>query len=518
MYDLTRHDWLNGLLAGITLAMAMLPEEFPVVLTIFLALGAWRLSKRQVLTRRVAAIETLGAATVLCVDKTGTLTENQMSIRKLNVADSTYDLNANPQAKLPEEFHWIVEYGILASQRDPFDPMEKAFHQLGKLQLSDTDHLHADWTQMREFPLSPSLLALSHVWKSPSGDEFVVAAKGAPEAIADLCHMDDERIRRMTQNVSTMAQEGLRVLGIARGLTRPKDLPVNQHDFTFEFLGLVGLADPVRLTVPAAVRECITAGIRVVMITGDHPTTAQSIARQVGLSPSDQVITGTELEAMDDEQLQKRIGEVSIFARMVPEQKLRLVNALKADGEIVAMTGDGVNDAPALKSAHIGIAMGGRGTDVAREAASLVLLDDDFSSIVQAVRMGRRVYDNLRKAMAYILAIHVPIAGLSVLPLVLGWPLLFSPVHIVFLELVIDPVCSIVFEAEQEEEGVMRRPPRDSQAPLFSPWLLGWSLLQGATVLLVVGTMLMVALHRKMPPEEARALSFVTLVTANFAL
>ncbi len=518
MYGLTRHDWLNGLLAGITLAMAMLPEEFPVVLTIFLALGAWRLSKRQVLTRRVAAIETLGAATVLCVDKTGTLTENQMSIRKLNVADSTYDLNANPQAKLPEEFHWIVEYGILASQRDPFDPMEKAFHQLGKLQLSDTDHLHADWTQMREFPLSPSLLALSHVWKSPSGDEFVVAAKGAPEAIADLCHMEDERIRRMTQNVSTMAQEGLRVLGIARGLTRPKDLPVNQHDFTFEFLGLVGLADPVRLTVPAAVRECITAGIRVVMITGDHPTTAQSIARQVGLSPSDQVITGTELEAMDDEQLQKRIGKVSIFARMVPEQKLRLVNALKADGEIVAMTADGVNDAPALKSAHIGIAMGGRGTDVAREAASLVLLDDDFSSIVQAVRMGRRVYDHLQKAMTYILAIHVPIAGLSLLPVLFRWPLILMPVHILFLELIIDPASSIVFEAEPEESDLMQHPPRSPEARLFNPKTLSLGLLQGASVLLIVLATYLIAQYQGRDEHAARTLCFTTLILANLGL
>lgn len=518
LYGLTRGNWLHGVLAGITLAMALLPEEFPVVLTIFLALGAWRLSKQRVLTRNVPAIESLGSATVLCVDKTGTLTMNRMSIRKLVVDDTTYDAGGESLKSLPEETHEIVEFGILASQRDPFDPMEKAFHELGNHHLANTEHLHADWTLERGYPLSPSLLAMSHVWKSPTGQDYVLAAKGAPEAIADLCHLYSERIQKIGDRVAIMAQEGLRVLGVARGVYRQQPLPGEQHDFTFEFLGLVGLADPVRPNVPAAVAECYTAGIRVVMITGDHRKTAQSIARQAGLKPLDEIIAGPELDQMDDAELQAKVKRVNVFARMVPEQKLRLVNALRANGEVVAMTGDGVNDAPALKAAHIGIAMGGRGTDVAREASSLVLLDDDFSSIVQAVRMGRRIFDHLQKAMTYIVAVHVPIAGMSLIPVMFGWPLALLPVHILFLELIIDPACSVVFEAEPEEAEVMRRPPRDPNASLFGPQTLGLGLLQGASVLLIVLAVYLSALLGWQDELDAIALSFTTLVVANLGL
>ncbi|MGZ9190603.1 MAG: cation-translocating P-type ATPase, partial [Nitrospira sp.] len=361
LYGLTRGNWLQGFLAGITLAMAMLPEEFPVVLTIFLALGAWRLSKMKVLARRVPVIETLGSATVLCVDKTGTLTVNRMSIRTLAVDGTVHDVEQQGAKPLPEAFHEIVEFGILASQRDPFDPMEKAFHDLGNDRLAKTEHLHADWTLERGYSLSPNLLAMSHVWKSPTGQDYVLATKGAPEAIADLCHLNTERTNAIGEQVAVMAQDGLRVLGVAKGVFEQQALPGEQHDFTFEFLGLVGLADPVRPTVPAAVEECYTAGIRVVMITGDHPTTAKSIAREAGIKPLDEIITGPELEKFDEAELQMRVRTINVFARMVPEQKLRLVNALKANGEVVAMTGDGVNDAPALKAAHIGIAMGGRG-------------------------------------------------------------------------------------------------------------------------------------------------------------
>jgi Ca2+-transporting ATPase len=518
LYGLTRGDWLKGFLAGITLAMAMLPEEFPVVLTIFLALGAWRLSRMKVLARRVPVIETLGSATVLCVDKTGTLTVNRMSIRKLAVNGTSHDVEQPAAQPLPEVFHEIVEFGILASQRDPFDPMEKAFHDFGNARLAQTEHLHADWKLERGYPLSLSLLAMSHVWKSPTGQDYVLAAKGAPEAIADLCHLSVELTQAISEQVAAMAQEGLRVLGVARGVFQQKDLPGEQHDFTFEFLGLVGLADPVRPTVPAAVQECYTAGIRVVMITGDHPTTAQSIARQAGLKPLDKIIAGPEMDKIEDVELQQRVRTVNVFARMVPEQKLRLVNALKVNGEVVAMTGDGVNDAPALKAAHIGIAMGGRGTDVAREAASLVLLNDDFASIVQAVRMGRRIFDHLQKAMTYIVAVHVPIAGMSLIPVMFGWPLALLPVHILFLELVIDPACSIGFEAEPEEANVMRRPPRDSKESLFGRRLLGLGLLQGASVLLIVMAMYLSALLGWQDELDAIALSFTTLVVANLGL
>ncbi|QDT73592.1 cation-translocating P-type ATPase [Lacipirellula limnantheis] len=518
LYGLARGNWLQGFLAGITLAMAMLPEEFPVVLTIFLALGAWRLSKIKVLARRVPVIETLGSATVLCVDKTGTLTVNRMSIRKLAVDGTVCDVEQQEAPPLPEPFHEIVEFGILASQRDPFDPMEKAFHDLGNDRLAQTEHLHADWRLERGYPLSTSLLAMSHVWMSPTGHDYVLAAKGAPEAIADLCHLSAQRTQAIGEQVTAMAQDGLRVLGVAKGVFGQKPLPGEQHDFTFEFLGLVALADPVRPTVPAAVEECYTAGIRVIMITGDHPTTAKSIARQAGIKPLDEIITGAELDEFNEAELQQRVRTTNVFARMVPEQKLRLVNALKANGEVVAMTGDGVNDAPALKAAHIGIAMGGRGTDVAREAASLVLLDDDFASIVQSVRMGRRIFDHLQKAMTYIVAVHVPIAGLSLVPVLLGGPLALLPVHILFLELIIDPACSVVFEAEPEDANVMKRPPRNPLMPLFGRRILGLGLLQGTSVLLIVLAVYVSALWGWLDIADAIALSFTTLVVANLGL
>jgi P-type Ca2+ transporter type 2C len=516
VYALTRNSWLDGLLAGITFAMATLPEEFPVVLTIFLALGAWRLSQRQVLTRRVAAIETLGSATVLCVDKTGTLTLNQMEVRQLRVGDAAWDVHDEGH-DLPEVFHEVVEFAILASHRDPFDPMEKAFRRLGEHYLARSEHLHEDWTLVREYPLSKELLAMSRVWKSRETEDYVIASKGAPEAIADLCHLDAAALADLSDQVSGLAEQGLRVLGVARASFRPAALPGGQHDFVFEFLGLVGLEDPVRTTAVAAMKECYSAGIRVVMITGDYPGTARNIARQVGLQGS-AVVTGSDLDRMSAQELRACVSRTNIFARVVPEQKLKLVEALKANGEVVAMTGDGVNDAPALKSAHIGIAMGGRGTDVAREASALVLLDDDFTSIVQAVRIGRRIFDNLKKAIAYIVAIHVPIAGMSLIPVFFKWPLALLPVHIVFLELIIDPACSVVFEAEGEESDVMRRPPRDPGDRLFGRQTLSYSLAQGFGVLLAVLTFYAAALFLGYGDDEARALSFSTLIVANLGL
>jgi P-type Ca2+ transporter type 2C len=518
VYGLTRADWIHGFLAGITLAMAMLPEEFPVVLTIFLALGAWRMSKRNVLTRRMPAVETLGSATVLCVDKTGTLTQNRMSVEKICASGRFWAVPAEGGLDLPEEFHELVEFSILASQRDPFDPMEKAITRLGGRALAETEHLHHDWSLVREYPLSKKLLALSHVWISPDGADFVIAAKGAPEAIGDLCHLDDARMRKLSEWIGVMADEGLRVLGVAKARFTQTSLPGQQHDFEFEWLGLIGLADPVRPSVPDAVRKCREAGIRVVMITGDYPGTAMNIARQIGLEQNDRCLTGPELDRMNEEELRLRVRDVNIFARTVPEQKLRLVNAFKAGGGVVAMTGDGVNDAPALKSAHIGIAMGERGTDVARESAALVLLDDDFRSIVSAVQMGRRIFDNIKKAMAYIFAIHVPIAGLSLLPVLFQWPLVLLPVHIVFLELIIDPACSVVFEMESEETDVMRRPPRKTGEPLFGGKSVFLSVLQGISVLAIVTAVFMIALGRGLGEAEARTLTFTTLIIANLGL
>ena len=519
-YGFMRGDWLNGFLSGITLAMALLPEELPVVLTIFLGLGAWRMAQKNVLTRHVPAIEMLGAATVLCVDKTGTLTQNKMAMAQLCASDLMFEVErAQAQAPtLPETFHEVLEFAVLASHRDPFDPMEIAIRECGLKLLAGSEHLHSEWQLVEDYPLTKELLAMSRVWQSPDFTQYIIAAKGAPEAIIDLCHLDARATQKIIQQVNALAEKGLRVLAVAKAKLSEQTLPEIQHDFAFEFIGLIALADPIRPSVTAAISEAHSAGIRVVMITGDYPATAMNIARQIGLESKNGVIAGSELSQLSDAELQNRIKTVNIFCRVVPEQKLRLVNAFKADGEIVAMTGDGVNDAPALKAAHIGIAMGGRGTDVARESASLVLLDDDFGSIVAAVKLGRRIFDNLSKAIAFIVAVHIPIIGLTLIPMVLGWPAVFMPVHILFLQLIIDPVCSIVFEAEPEEANVMQRPPRLSSARLFDYKVLKHGLLQGALLLVVVLAIFGFTLYRGMGADEARALTFTTLVLASIGL
>jgi Ca2+-transporting ATPase len=517
VFGLTRSDWLNGFLAGLTLAMATLPEEFPVVLTIFLALGAWRISQHKVLTRRVPAVEMLGAATVLCVDKTGTLTLNRMTVTSIAVNDQISEVDGK-QLMLSENLHEVVEYSVLASPADPFDPMEKAMKELGGRTLANTEHLHKDWILVKEYPLSEKLLAMSHVWRSPDGEEYVIAAKGAPEAIADLCHFDESRMKELSGQINRMADNGLRVIGVARANFHKIALPNEQHDFKFEFIGLLGLADPVRPEIAAAVKECYTAGVRIIMITGDYPGTARNIANQIGLNHGDQIITGSDLDLMSDEELTERIKTVCIFARAVPEQKLRIVTALKANGEVVAMTGDGVNDAPALKAAHIGIAMGGRGTDVARESAALVLLDDNFASIVKAVRMGRRIFDNLKKAMAFIFSVHIPIAGLSLIPVLLKWPLALLPVHILFLELIIDPACTVVFEMEADEKDVMKRPPRRLNEPLFGRSMILTGLIQGLGMLAVVFGVYAFCLNQNLGETEARMVTYVCMVFGNLGL
>ena len=516
LYGLWRGGWLDALLSGIALGMSMLPEEFPLVLTVFMVMGAWRISRARVLTRRVAAIETLGAATVLCTDKTGTLTQNRMTIVALRAGNGSW--RQGDKGPLDGKFATLLEHGILASAREPFDPMEKAFHALGAECLPPDRSPHSGCTLKWEYGLRRDLLAVTHVYEEAGVPELIVAAKGAPEAVAELCHLPERNRAEIRRALDEMAQEGMRVLAVARasvpaGLVRPE----TPREFPFAFLGLVGLADPLRPTVPAAVQECRTAGIRVIMITGDYPQTARAIASQANLETGD-IVTGTELEAMSEADLKERVRSTTIFARTMPEQKLRIVNALKGNDEVVAMTGDGVNDAPSLKAAHIGIAMGGRGTDVAREAASLILLDDDFTSIVATVRLGRRIYDNLRKAMAYILAVHVPIAGLALIPLLFDLPLVFWPLHIAFLEMVIDPVCSIVFEAEGEEADTMRRPPRHPSAPLFTEGFVIWSLLQGILVLALVAGLYIMALHQNLPEPDARSLAFAALVAANLGL
>lgn len=527
LYGWQRGGWLDAVLAGITLAMSLLPQEFPLIMSVFMAMGAWRMAQHRVLVRRSTAIEALGTATVLCTDKTGTLTQNNMTIAHLVVAQGASQPAhwRRGQADLPEAFHPLLECGLLACQRDPFDPMEKAFwdtashHLVGPEQV----HLHPDWELARAYPLRPELLAMSHVWHEPGGVRHVIAAKGAPEAVMDLCHLPPADCVPWRAQVEALAAQGMRVLAVARSQgvidhAPGEAWPDVQHDFDFEFLGLVGLVDPLRDTVPDAVRTCRDAGIRVAMITGDYPVTALAIAEQAGIDTRGGVLRGDELHTLDEAALQKRVREVCVFARVMPDQKLRIVRALQAQGDVVAMTGDGVNDAPSLKAADIGVAMGGRGTDVAREASAIVLLDDDFQSISRAVTQGRRIDDNLRKAMAFVLAVHVPIAGLSILPLLMGWPLLFTPVHIAFLELIIDPVCSIVFEAEAAEPRVMQRPPHKPGTPLLSRGLLMGSVAQGGLILAVVSTVYATLLATQASEAEARTGSFVALVACNIGL
>ena len=516
-YGLHRGDWLRAVLVGIALAMAILPEELPVVLSVFLGLGAWRIAQKNVLTRRLPAIEMLGSATLLCVDKTGTITENRMSVVTLAAADGAL-CRCDGASAIPAPYHDILEYGALASHRDPFDPTERAIADALEHRLAGSDRRHRDWALAGEYPLSRSMLAMSRVWARPDARSWVVAAKGAPEAIADLCHLDRERSRALEERVSEIASTGLRVLGVARAIYNGEHLPEGQHDFAFEFVGLIGLSDPVRPRVPAAIAEAYSAGIRVVIITGDYPATAVSVAKSIGLERPERYLTGVQIEAMDDGALSAAVAETNIFSRVVPEQKLRLVEAFKRNGEIVAMTGDGVNDAPALKAAHVGIAMGARGTDVARESAALVLLDDDFSSIIEAVRLGRRIFDNLRKAIAFVISAHVPIVGMSLIPVLFGMPLLLLPVHILFLQLIIDPACSIAFEAEPAEEQIMQRPPRPVGASLFDRDLLITAGMQGAIALAATLAVFVAALAFGRDERVARALAFTTMVLVSVAL
>ena len=515
LYALSRGDWIQGALAGITLAMSVLPEEFPVVLTVFLALGAWRLSKRSVLTRSMPAIETLGAATVLAVDKTGTLTENRMTVAVLHQGTQRWLLDA-AAPEVPAPMNELLNAALAACEIDAFDPMERAIVRAAERHVPDAARQLGGMTLVREYELSAQLLAVTHVWRRDDRSTYV-AAKGAPEALAALCRLEPSASARLLEQTEELAADGLRVLAVASSEFPGEALPASPGDLGLQLRGLIGLADPVREAVPAALEECRRAGIRVIMITGDHAATARSVARAIGLDTSAGILTGAELAMLDEAGLVERVRTVNVYARTPPDEKLRLVRALKACGEIVAMTGDGVNDAPALKAAHIGIAMGGRGSDVAREAAALVLLNDDFAALVTAVGVGRRIYENIRNAMSYLLAVHVPLAGIGLLPVLAGWPLLLFPLHVVFLEFVIDPACSLVFETEQRGKEVMRRPPRDPRQRLFTGAMVLGNLALGVANLAAVALIYGVALHY-VAPQEARALGFAGLVAGNLML
>ncbi|MDE2600489.1 MAG: cation-translocating P-type ATPase [Rhodocyclaceae bacterium] len=517
-YGLQRGEWLAGLLSGIAFAMTLLPQEFPMALAVFLALGAWRLAQGKVLARHPAAIETLGAATMLCVDKTGTLTENRMRVSVLHAKGQNVDI-ARSTAALPEAFHRVLEYAMLASRHKGVDPMDQAVIELGRRTLAATEHLHPSWMLEQEYELTPQLLAMSHAWTTEDGG-FAVAAKGAPEAIADLCHMDARATTQLMTEVQQLAARGLRMIAVASS-SHPHSSqtpPDGQHDFAFVLEGLIGLADPLRDTVTPAVAQAHAAGIKVAMITGDYPATALAIAREAGIDTAAGALTGSDIAAMDEAALMAALREVRVFARIMPAQKLRLVETLKAMGEVVVMTGDGVNDAPALKAAHIGIAMGARGTDVAREAASIILLDEDFSRIVGGVHTGRRIFENLRKVMTYIVAIHVPIAGLAMLPLLMGLPPLLLPVHVALLEMLIDPLCSIAFESIAPDRDLMRRPPRPAADMIIGPPLLLKGAVHGLAALAATIFIYWLSLRTGSSEAAARTLAIICLMAANLAL
>ncbi len=514
---LGRGDFTGGLLAGLTLAISLPPEEMPVVLTVFLALGAWRIAKVGVLTRRTVAIERLGAIDVLCTDKTGTLTQNRMTVSRVWSLEAPSALEVGRAEELPEHTHELVEYAILACPRDPFDPMEKAFHELGRRTLRSTEHLHGDWRDTREYPITPALLAVTHLWRTPDRDDLVVATKGAPQALFDLCHLDVDQRTLWSERAASMGRDGLRVLAVGRGERDVAAAPDDPRSLAFRFLGLVGLHDPLRDGVPEAVALCQGAGIRVVLITGDHPETARAIARAAGIAEGE-VLLGPAIDDLDDDALAVRMAATTVVARAVPAHKLRIVQAMRVAGVRVAMTGDGVNDAAALKGADVGIAMGARGTDVAREAAALVLVDDDFGAIVGAVALGRRIFENLRRAFGYIVAVHIPIAGLALLPVLLGWGALLGAIQVVMMELVIDPASSIVLELEPARRDIMSLPPRSKRARVLDPRRVMWSVVQGLTLLASVIALVVILRGADAAPEEVRSLAFVALIVGNLAL
>lgn len=517
IYGLIHDNWLQGALTAINLTMALLPEEFTVILTVFMALGVWRIARQKVLTRYAPVIETLGSITALCVDKTGTLTLNKMSLEALATPQNILLLSSNNNKLNPSQKE-LLGYSILASAVKPFDPMEKAFHEKRHLAPEYMDQT-SEFELVHEYGLSPELPVMTHLWRVPGSDECLVAIKGAPEAVLKRCNFPQTQIAEIEQQIKNLASQGLRLLGVAKSkyTKQSEGWPDNLDSFEFTWLGLVGLEDPIREEVPASIQKCQKAGIRVIMITGDHAITAQAIAKQAGID-SASVLSGSDINTLNDLELREAVKKTSVYVRIKPTQKLRLVKALQANNEVVAMTGDGVNDAPALKAAHVGIAMGQRGTDVAREAASLVLLNDDFSSIVHTVQQGRQIYDNLHKAIIYVVAIHLPMAGAVFIPILFGEQPILDPIHIVFLQMIIDPACATIFEMEAPENDVMLRPPRSINQKLFSLQNISMALLQGVGLAAIVIGLYFWLLNIGSSHATATTLSFGSLVLGNISL
>jgi P-type Ca2+ transporter type 2C len=505
---------MASFLQGLTLAMSILPEEIPVAFSTFQALGAFRLLQNNIIVKQPQYVETLGSATVICADKTGTLTQNKMQIDYLYDALQNQSVSVHDVEALPAQ---LIEYAMWSSETEPFDPMEIAIHQLYK-RTAAVDK-RREYTQVHEYPIEGVPPLMTHVFAHPSGNT-IIAAKGAPEAILRQSTLSEAEIVKAEARVLFYATLGYRVLGVGKATGLKSDWPVAQSNFVFEFLGLLAFQDPPKENMVATIKTFRDAGISVKMITGDYAETALAIARQVQLNHNNEVLTGKEVMHFSDEALRQKVKEVSIYARMFPEAKLRVIDALKQNGEVVAMTGDGVNDGPALKAAHIGIAMGKRGSEVARNAASLILADDDLAHMTEAVALGRKIYDNLKKAIQYIVSIHIPIILIVTLPLLLGWAFtdIFSPVHVIFLELIMGPTCSIIYENEPMEPGTMLRAPRKLSATFLSLHQLLGSIVQG---LFITAGCLGIGYYYLLQGSDAgtvRTVIFITLLWANIFL
>jgi Ca2+-transporting ATPase len=514
IYGSTRNNWLEGGLAGIAAAMALIPEEFPVILTLFMAIGAWRISKEKVITRQPSSIESLGSISVLCVDKTGTITENHMTVKEISSLNSRSVLTTNlDPSSLSADLIELIEIAALACPIRGYDPMDIAF-----LELSQRFKFSNEADSLMEFPVEKSRLAYIHIWKQVT--QITYAAKGAPETIIKLCQLDVSKAKEITATVHEAAGKGFRVIAVAKHVaSTTSEISTNFESLKFEYLGLALLQDPIRAGVKESVAECRTAGIKTIMITGDHPNTAAAIAHEIGLDGLHLIVTGDQLDSMDDRELATQIAEVSVFARVKPEHKLRIVRALQASDHVVGMTGDGVNDAPALRAADIGIAMGGRGTDVAREAAALIITDDNYNSIVRGIKRGRATYANLQKAMSYVIAIHIPIFGLALLPIFsTNWPLILLPGLVAFHEVIIDPACSVVFEEESPDPKIMEEQPRKPDSRLFSRREIWLAATQGFSTFLALLSLFLYLNASGRSEQEVRSMIFGALMISNIFL
>ena len=520
IYGIIYNQWFQGALSAIALTMSLLPQELTVILTVFMALGVWRIAQHHVLTRYPPVIETLGSINRLCVDKTGTLTQNHMTLEILGTINELLDLRSQ-NTKLASSFKDLLCYACLACEITPFDPMDKSIHQQISGLYPEYWDIFKKYTLVHEYGLTPEIPAMTHLWQElNSNSEILVATKGSPEAILKLCNLEPLQRQKIEEQIICYTSQGIRILGVAKASftkTAASSWPDSINQFNFKWLGFIGFADPIRPEVPNAIKLCKTAGIKVTMITGDHLLTAKMIAKQAGITET-RAMSGMDLKSLNDEELAKEIKDVNIFARINPDQKLRLIKAFQKNQEIVAMTGDGVNDALALKLANVGISMGNRGTDVAREASTMVLLNDNFSSLVKAIEQGRRIYDNLQKAVIYIVAVHIPIAAAVFVPLILGIPAFLDPVHILFLEMIIDPACAIIFEMESPEKNVMTRPPRSPHHKLFNLQNISMAIIQGCGLAVIVVGLYLALIMLEYPKSVATTIAFGSLVLGNLLL